>query len=369
MQIVACDHSAVWNRYVFSHPFGGPFHLFGWKEIIETVYRLTTFYLMAVDRPVDCFSTPDADHHRIRGILALAMIHSPGNRRRLVSLPYVDVAGGLADDPASEARLLEEAIRIAGTGKARWIELRQPIPLKCLAPENVARAAESEFNLKRLIRHWQVSSHKNGLQRPLPEDAQQLLHAFKSKLRSQIKKAFKNGLTHEVGGAELLPAFYHVFSRNMRDLGSPVHPYRLFQAVFDTFGEGARVALVRRGSDPAAAAIVLRYGNRLHNPWASAVKDFRSLGTNMLLYWAMLAHACDRGLTIFDFGRSSPGAGTFNFKRQWEARPTPLYWYYLTLSGDPVDPLAESLSFAAWKRLPVWLSRLVCPHVRRHISL
>ena len=83
----------------------------------------------------------------------------------------------------------------------------------------------------------------------------------------------------------------------------------------------------------------------------------------------MLAHACDGNLDTFDFGRSSPGAGTFNFKRQWEAQPTPLYWYYLTIAGERVDPMAESLSFEKWKHLPVWLTRLIGPHIRRHISL
>jgi hypothetical protein len=83
----------------------------------------------------------------------------------------------------------------------------------------------------------------------------------------------------------------------------------------------------------------------------------------------MLAHAGDAGMDAFDFGRSSPGAGTYKFKRQWEARPRPLHWYYLTLAGDAVDPLAERLSFEAWKCLPVWLSRLIGPHIRRHISL
>ena len=368
MDIVACNQPAAWDRYVLNHPQGGPFHLFGWKDIFEQVYNLSAFYIMAIDPAVD--NGPSSlSQPVVRGILALAFLNTRPKRRRLVSLPYVDVAGVLADDRRYEKRLLEEAVRIAQANQARWIELRQIAPLKCYPSNPSSSPAVGEFNLETKVRFWQISNHKASLQRPLPANAQQLMRSFKSKLRSQIKKAFKNGLAHEVGGANLLPAFYRVFSRNMRDLGSPVHPYHLFEAVFETFGDRAQVALVRRGDTPVAAGIVLRYNNRLHNPWASSVKAFRKLGSNMLLYWTMLAHACDRGIDTFDFGRSSPGAGTFNFKRQWEARPTPLYWYYMTLAGNPVDPMAERLSFKTWKYLPVWLSRLVGPHIRRHISL
>lgn len=368
MDIVACDQPAIWDRYVLTHPQGGPFQLFGWKAILERVYHLPTFYLMAIEGPAG-HGLPHTSQSRIKGVLALAFIKSPGNRRRLVSLPYLDVAGVLADDARCESRLLDEAINIARANKARWIELRQLARLQCHPLEVASSPVACEFNLQTRVGCWQVSSHKASLWRPLPTDAQQLMQSFKSKLRSQIKKAFRNGLTHAVGGGELLPAFYRVFCRNMRDLGSPVHHYRLFEAVFNTFGDQARVALVRHGARALAAGIMLRFDNRLHNPWASSVKDFRQLGANMMLYWAMLAHACDRGMAVFDFGRSSPGVGTFTFKRQWEARPAPLYWYYLTLAGAPVDPMAERLSFATWKRLPVWFSRLAGPHVRRHISL
>ena len=370
MNIIACDQPAAWDRYVLDHPQGSPFHLFGWKNIFKRVYNLSTFYLMAIP-PVDNQAQPISTYSNIKGILPLAFLHTGHKRRRLVSLPYVDVAGVLASDRHCETLLLEKAIQTAQEKQARWIELRQINPLKCDPSNQTSARQAGTFDLETNtnVRAWQVSSHKASLRRPLAADARQLMQSFKSKLRSQIKKALKNGLTQEVGGATLLPDFYRVFSRNMRDLGSPIHHYRLFEALFDTFGDRARVALVRYGNTPVAASIIFQYGNRLHNPWASSVKHFRKLGSNMLLYWTMLSHACDGGMDIFDFGRSSPGAGTFNFKRQWEAEPTPLYWYYLSLDKDPVDPMHESLSFEAWKHLPVWLSRLLGPHIRRHISL
>ncbi|BBO90104.1 FemAB family XrtA/PEP-CTERM system-associated protein [Desulfosarcina ovata] len=361
MRIVDCQQPDLWNRYVAAHPCGGPFHLFGWKEVFQQVYGLSAFYFMAVDDPPGPVHLSDQPHSVVRGICALFLLCSPGNRRRLIALPYLDVGGILVDNAESETRLLQHAVEIARANRARWIELRQAAPLKGL-PASIPADTDG-------IWHLQVSSHKASLRRDLPADSGQLMRSFKSKLRSQIRKAMKNGLSHTVGGAELLPAFYAVFSRNMRDLGSPVHARRLFETVLHTFSRQARIVLVRQDRKAVAAALVLRFQDRLHNPWASSLRSHRRLGANMLLYWAMLAHACDTGLTTFDFGRSSPGAGTFRFKRQWGAEPSPLYWYYLTLEGKPVDPLAERLSFSAWKRLPVGISRLLGPPVRRHIGL
>ncbi|GAB6904637.1 conserved hypothetical protein [Desulfosarcina cetonica] len=367
MKIIDCQAPNEWDRYVTGHAHGGPFHLFGWKTILERVYGLKTFYRMAVD---DDRHPAEAEPQGLPaiGICGLALLQSPFKGRRLVSLPYLDVGGILADNVETEDRLLQHAVDIAANRHAAWIELRQKAPLQGIAALSLGTGEPIVQGLAR-IRHLQVSSHKASLQRRLPDDAEELMHSFKSKLRSQVRKAMKNGLTHTVGGPELLTDFYAVFSHNMRDLGSPVHARKLFAAVLDTFGEDARIVLVRHGQKAVAAALVLRFGNRLHNPWASSLRAYRRLGANMLLYWAMLAHACDTGLRIFDFGRSSPGANTFRFKRQWGAEPTSLYWYYLTLFGKPVDPLSEHLCFSTWKRLPVGLTRLLGPYIRRHIGL
>ena len=361
MKVIDCQQPDRWDGYVNAHPDGGVFHRFEWKRIFQRVYGLAAYHLMVVDEGPATGLSADGPTSCVRGICALFFLRSPGHRKRLIAPPYLDVGGILADDADGERLLLKKAMEIARSKHARWIELRQATPLSGF-PSSTRPNESGE-------RHLTVSSHKASLQRSLPDNADELMRAFKSKLRSQIRKAYKNGLTHTVGGPELLPEFYTVFSHNMRDLGSPVHPRKLFSQVLATFGEAARIVLVHRGAKAMAAAMVLRYKHRLHNPWASSLRAHRRLGTNMLLYWAMLAHACEAGLTIFDFGRSSPGAGTFRFKRQWGATPSPLYWYYLTLHGKPVDPLAEHLSYALWKQLPVGVSRLLGPHFRRHIGL
>jgi hypothetical protein len=94
----------------------------------------------------------------------------------------------------------------------------------------------------------------------------------------------------------------------------------------------------------------------------------------MLLYWAMLEYACDNGFTYFDFGRSSPGEGTYKFKEQWGAKPTPLHWHYISMDGQPLDTtISEKSSFElaahVWKKLPIPVTRAIGPRVRKYIGL
>jgi FemAB-related protein (PEP-CTERM system-associated) len=200
------------------------------------------------------------------------------------------------------------------------------------------------------------------------------MNSFKSKLRSQINKPLKEGLHSRVGGLELLEDFYSVFSVNMRDLGSPVHSKKLLELVLQNFSEDAKLIVVYKENQPLAGSLVFGFRDILENPWASAIKEYSRLSPNMLLYWAMLEYACKNGYSFFDFGRSSVDQGTYKFKEQWGAEPTPLHWHLFILNGHPItEELSEKAKFDKaikyWKRLPVFTTRLIGPYIRKHISL
>jgi hypothetical protein len=94
----------------------------------------------------------------------------------------------------------------------------------------------------------------------------------------------------------------------------------------------------------------------------------------MLLYWAMLEYGCEKGYKKFDFGRSTPDEGTYNFKAQWGARPEPLNWVNIQLNGDrPENVITEDPKFQMasriWRRLPVSVTRGVGPRIRKYIGL
>ena len=94
----------------------------------------------------------------------------------------------------------------------------------------------------------------------------------------------------------------------------------------------------------------------------------------MLLYWAMLAYACDNKYKYFDFGRSTPDEGTYKFKKQWGAVETPLNWYVYSNRLEKTESATEqksnfTMAMTLWKKLPVSLSKVIGPVLRKNIGL
>jgi len=349
MKILHSTEAVHWDAFVKSHPDSTLYHLFAWKHIVEKTYGHKTYYLMALKRPGSGPSQTEA----VAGILPLVHLNHFLFGNSLISVPFFDMGGVLANDIDSERELIGVALRLGQKLKSRNLELR---------------------NLRQTPGPWSTETNKVRMVLDLPDSAEALMKGFKSKLRSQIKKAIKDGLKSEIGGEELLSAFYKVFLVNMRDLGSPVHSKRLMENVLKQFPNEARVVIVNHNREPIAGSIVVGFRQVLENPWASSLRRFSHLNANMLLYWAMLEYGCENGFKIFDFGRSTPDEGTYKFKAQWGARPEPLNWVNIYLNGDKSKhSIAEDPKFLMasriWRRLPVLLTRGVGPRIRKYIGL
>jgi FemAB-related protein (PEP-CTERM system-associated) len=186
-----------------------------------------------------------------------------------------------------------------------------------------------------------------------------------------VRKGQKNGLTVAWGGEDLLPEFYAVFSRNMRDLGTPVYGRRLFRGLLRQFPGRAGLCLVRGEGRAYAAALVLHGRGVSEVPSASSLRRYNHTNANMLLYWSLLERSVALGQTTFDFGRSTVDGNTYHFKKQWGAVETPTAWQYYVRTGDaagmrPDNPRYQRL-IRTWQRLPVWFTRLIGPPIVRGI--
>ncbi|MFY9113080.1 MAG: FemAB family XrtA/PEP-CTERM system-associated protein [Desulfomonilia bacterium] len=334
-----------WDEYVLSHPMGGPYHLFAWKRAVENAYYHECPYLMAED-----------GQRVIRGVFPLVLMKPPLLRPVLVSLPFCDYGGVLSDGPEAARELVSSALELAKSHRA------EP-DIRCRLEEPVLGESPQ----------FAVSNFKVRMVLDLPDSAEELWNGFKSKLRSQIRKPGKEGLEFRIGSLELLDDFYNVFRHTMKDLGSPVHAKRWFECVLEAFADRARVGVVHLRGRAVAAGIALECGRTLTIPWASTLREYNHLSSNMLLYWGFLEHACTGGFKLFDFGRSTPDEGTYRFKQQWGARPEPLFWY--SPSGRREEPApaskngARKLAEKAWSRLPQTVADTLGPKVRKFISL
>ena len=210
------------------------------------------------------------------------------------------------------------------------------------------------------------------MRRQLPETADELWDSFRSKFRTKIRKPLKNkSLTTEFGHTNQLEDFYTVFCRNMRDLGTPPFSKRLFGAMLEQFGDNAEICTVRLDGVPVASGFTLHDSGVSFIPSVGALRKYNLLSGNMLMYWRVLERAVERGSAIFDFGRSTTGAGTWNFKKSWGAEESPAVWQYHRRGGHQDSVTIGSGKYdriiRAWQKLPVWVTQLIGPEIVRGI--
>ncbi|HRD65452.1 MAG TPA: FemAB family PEP-CTERM system-associated protein [Candidatus Competibacter sp.] len=330
-----------WNAFVQAADDATCYHQAGWKEVIENTFGHKTFYLISED-----------GSKKIKGILPLVQLKSLLFGNFLVSLPYFNYGGACVSNQEGLRDLLNEAKIIAAETNAKYIEFR---------------------HARHLYEELPVKKTKVAMELALPEDAEQLLKLFPSKLRSQIKKPQKEGMSSKIGKIDEVENFYAVFSQNMRDLGTPVYSIKFFKNILKTFPDSTWICTVSLKSGlPVASAFLVGFKGKLEIPWASSLRKYNSLSPNMLLYWSVLKFACESGFRIFDFGRSTPGEGTYRFKEQWGAKPVQLYWHYW-LKQDAVLPELNpknpkyQVAIRLWQKMPVPLTRVLGPIIVKNI--
>lgn len=335
------NNTAQWDDYVRANPEASFYHFSFWKDVIEDTFGHNTYYLAS-----------RSSAGELNGILPLVRLKSLLFGNFMVSMPFFNYGGVCADNDTAAAALLDEAIKVAEEEGASHIELR---------------------HTRNLFSGLPCKKSKVTMELGLPEDPDKLWKGLPSKLRSQIRRPKKDGMYAKVGGAEELDNFYDVFSRNMRDLGTPVYSKDFFRNILEALESACRVVTVySKDHLPVASGFLTSYRGRVEIPWASSLREYNRSSPNMMLYWTSLSYACDSGCSVFDFGRSTPGEGTYRFKKQWGAEPRELYWHYWLKDGGELPDLSPSnskfeLAISIWKKLPVSLTRVIGPPIVKYL--
>ncbi len=335
-----------WDTFVSDHPKASPYHRYAWKESIEQAYGHQCHYFIA-----------ENTRHEIVGILPTAVIKPPFLGGQLCALPFCDMGGCLSLHDSIYDRLISSANKLVHDLHLKFFEHRTSMPGK------------SDI----------LEGQKVRMLLEVPLSSKQLLGGFKSKLRSQIHKAEKNGLTFKIGCDDTyVDDFYEVYATNMHRLGSPAHSRQWFQAIKRNFCDQMIISTVWKGDIVIGAGIVLLNGAVASIPWASTKSEFNKMAPNMLLYWSVLSYAADHGYQVFDFGRSTYGEGTYKFKQQWGAKPHILSWEtyvsknsgYHKVKSTHVrsDKVRQILEFI-WKSAPLRLATYAGSYLRKFISL
>ncbi|HKI95664.1 MAG TPA: FemAB family XrtA/PEP-CTERM system-associated protein [Gemmatimonadales bacterium] len=329
---------ADWDACVRSSAGGTHYHLWAWRGVLQRVFKHDCPYLAAHD-----------EQGRLRGVLPLVRVKSLVFGHYLVSMPYLNYGGPLGTPDAVRA-LAAAAADLARSDGAKLLELRSAIPLDVDLP---------------------VSHRKITVLLELPEgDAAPLWDGLKAKVRSQVRRPMKEGVTVAFG-RDQIDGFYHVFAHHMRDLGTPVQPRALFERIEAAFGENVWFGCARLDGRPIAVGCGFHWGDEFEMTWASALASYNRIAPNMLLYWEFMARCVREGVRTFNFGRCTPGGTTHRFKRQWGGRDVPLWWYQWSRDATAGTPSPDDGAYALgprlWRHLPVSVATALGPRIVRGI--
>lgn len=329
------------EAFVAARAEATPFHSARWGRAIEDATGHRWYPLVARD----CSGT-------ITGLLPLHNIRSRLFGSALVSSGFAVGGGIIARDEPTAGALAAAAQELAASLGLATVELRGGI-----APDG-----------------WQVvrDSHL-GFDRPLAADDEAELSAIPRKHRAEVRKGLAAPLAVTTGNDRAArDAHFAVYAESVRNLGTPVFPRRLFDAVLDAFGEDADILTVSRNGSPQASVLSLYWRGSVMPYWGGGTREARGLRANERMYFALMGHARERGMQRFDFGRSKTGSGPAAYKKNWGFEGVPLSYAHWSANGMVRDMNPSSAKYQlmveSWQRLPLWLANRIGPMIARQLG-
>ncbi len=157
----------------------------------------------------------------------------------------------------------------------------------------------------------------------------ELMAAFHSKTRYNIRVAQKNGVEVKIEGKEMAKTFYEIMlETGMRD-NFVTRPLSYFESMLDCLGENVRLYMAYYEGKPIAGTLAAKYGNKVWYLYGASSNAYRNVMPNYLLQLEMIRWAVDSGCDIYDFRGVSgdltpenPLYGLYKFKKGFSGELT-----------------------------------------------
>jgi len=328
-----------WEKFVRHCQDATFFHRIGWRYVMQDVFRHRPHYLLA-ERGTD-----------IVGVLPLAEMKSRLFGHALISSPFSVYGGPAALDEEAERALIKTATELAHALGVDYLELRN----------RVAKRTE-----------WPRQDLYVTFRKKLAPDVDANMQAIPRKQRAMVRKGIKNGLRSEIDKSS--DRFFAMYADNVHRHGTPPFPARYFTRLHEIFGDDCEVLTVLdAGDNPVSSVMSFYFRNEVLPYYAGDTVQARDLAANDFKYWELMRCACQRGIQLFDFGRSKRDTGSFHFKKNWGFEPQPLHYEFCLLRRDtvpqnnPLNPRYRAL-IALWRRLPLSVANVLGPMLIRNLG-
>ncbi len=328
-----------WEAYVERAPDATFFHRAGWRTILEDVFRHRTHYLVAERGGA------------IAGVLPLAEVRTRLFGHALVSLPFAVYGGPVADDAAARDALVDAAEALGRDLGVAHLELRGRAPVRP---------------------GWPAQDLYVTFRKRLAPDVEANMLAIPRKQRAMVRKGIKHGLASEIDADAR--RFFALYADNVHRHGTPPFARAYFERLRDVFrGDCEVLTVVAPGGRAVSSVLSFYFRDEVLPYYAGDSVDARDLAANDFKYWELMRRACERGLAVYDYGRSKRGTGSFDFKKNWGFEPAPLHYAFRLYRGgevpqqNPLNPKYRAM-IALWRRLPRGLVNAIGPHIVRGLG-
>lgn len=150
-----------------------------------------------------------------------------------------------------------------------------------------------------------------------------LLAAFHSKTRYNLRLSARKGVTVRLCGKEMLPHFSRIMQETGNRDGFITRPQSYFETMMDALGEHARLYMAFWEDRPIAGTLAVHYGNKVWYLYGASSNQHRNVMPNYQLQWEMIRWALETKSEIYDFRGVSGDLSPDN----------PLYGLYLFKKG------------------------------------
>ncbi len=327
-----------WDAFVERCPDATFFHLAAWSDIISDVFKHRCHFLYA-ERSGE-----------IVGVLPMAQIRSRLFGHSLTSLPFCVYGGAIGEDDALAA-LEEHADQLALQLGVEHLEFRRMTP-----------------------RHedWPRQDIYYTFRKAILPDVDANMKAIPRKQRAMVRKGIANGLVSNVD--DDVERFFALYADNVLRHGTPALPKRYFASLKSTFGERCEVLTVTSSEGrPLSSVLSFYFRDEVLPYYAGDDVLARDLAANDFKYWELMRRACERGVRLFDYGRSKVGTGPFSFKKNWGFEPRVLSYEFRLYKRDsvpqnnPNNPKYRTF-IALWRHLPLRVANALGPLIVRNLG-
>ncbi|MBT4651746.1 GNAT family N-acetyltransferase [Candidatus Woesearchaeota archaeon] len=319
------------------------FHTFEYKKFIEESFGCKYQLLTAIEGD------------EVKTILPVVEVRNKLLGDKVISSAYLEY-GGFAGDASGVREILDF---LSGEFKEThgYLEIRGGM-------EGFDSTLSSKLIKKNLYQRFVLN---------LGEGEELVWGRIQKSKRKAVKKALKNLEVKELPVSELKD-FYKLYCKNMKQFGSPPYSLKYFESFYRNIifnGLGKIFGSYYRGK-LISALVGFCYQDRVHILIAVSDSKFSEFRPNDAMHWSFIKWACSNGFKWFDFGRVREGSGQFEYKRKWGSVLIELPSYFLLWKAKKipiVDPGKHILLVKIWKKMPLFVTKLIGPWLRKGLGI